>query len=187
MREQELKLEKVRKSCNTARKIAKVFKIIMIVATVMCLVAAGCLFAFRGQLNDEIKSVNEIKPGTVTIDDMDFQTGFFHYEKDINEIIANGTYAESFAEICLMGAIAVAVFAVIFALIEKIFVTIDEEESPFTEKVLKTVKKLFIGIAVIMGLEVGIGLGLFLGLFFWCLYCILDYGFALQKEIDETL
>lgn len=187
MREQELKLEKVRKSCNTAKKVAKAFKIIMIVATVMCFVAAVGMLVFNGQINEEIAKANLVNPDSVTIDDMDFQTGIFHYDMDPQEIRESGEYAQAFAIMCIAGGIAVGVFAVIFYLIQKIFVTIEEEESPFTEKVLITVKKLFIGIAVIMGLEVGIGLGLFLGLFFWCLYCILDYGFALQKEIDETL
>ncbi len=187
MREQELKLEKVRKSCNTAKKIAKAFKVLMIVAAVMCLVAAVCMFAFKGQINDGIAKDNSINTGSVTIDDMDFQTGIFHYDMDAEEIAKSGEYAQAFAVMCIGGGVATGVFAVIFFLIQKIFVTIEEEESPFTENVLKTVKKLFIGIAVIMGLEVGVGLGLFLGLFFWCLYCILDYGFALQKEVDETL
>lgn len=187
MREQELKLQKVRKSCSTAKKVAKVFKTLMIVAAVFCVVGAGILFAFKDKVNDAAKAANEARPGSVSIDKMDFNTGIFSYELDEEDIEARGAYAEASAAMCVFGGIMTAIFAVIFGLIQKIFVTIEEEDSPFTQKVLTTIKKLFIGIAVIMGLEVGIGLGLFLGLFFWCLYCIMDYGFALQKEIDETL
>ena len=41
MREQELKLEKVKKSCNTARKVAKGFMIFFIVCAVLCIAGAG--------------------------------------------------------------------------------------------------------------------------------------------------
>lgn len=188
MREQELKLENVKKSCNTAKKVAKVFKILLIVCAVMCLVSAIFMLVLKGQINDGIASTNATNPGKVSIDKMDFRVGsILSYEMDTEKIAAEGTYAQAFALMCGFGGIMSIFVAVVFTLIEKIFVTIEREESPFSPKVLSTVKKLFIAIAVIIGLESGLGAGLLMGLFFWCLYCIMDYGFALQKEIDETL
>lgn len=187
MREQELKLEQVKKSCNAAKKVAKVFKIIMIVFAVLCFISAIGLFAFKSQINESARLANEINPGTVSIDRMEIQSSVFHFGFDAEQMEADGDFAEAGVIACIMGTVLLSIFAVIFGLIQKIFVTIEEEDSPFTQKVLSTIKKLFIAIAIIIGLEVGIGIGLFLGLFFWCLYCIMDYGFALQKEIDETL
>lgn len=187
MREQEVKLERVKKSCSTAKKVAKVFKILAIVFAVMCFLSAGFLFAFKGQVNEAIAQENEINPNSITIDKLDIESGVFKFDMDENQIAESGEYAQAFALVCIMGGIVLTIVAVIFGFIQKIFVTIEVEDSPFSEKVLKTVKRLFIGIAVVMGLGIGIGIGLFLALFFWCLYCILDYGFELQKEIDETL
>lgn len=187
MREQELKLEKVKKSCDTAKKISKGFKVLFIVSSVLCLVGAGIMFGFRGQLNESIAQTQITNPGNFEMNLDDIRTGIISFAIDEEEVISKGTYAETYSIVCVIGAAACIAMAVIFGLIQKIFDLIDEEGSPFGENVLSKIKKIFIAIAVIVGLEVGLGIGLFLGLFFWCLYCIMDYGAALQKEVDETL
>lgn len=187
MREQELKLEKVRKSCQTAKKITGALKILMIVSAILCFVGAGVLFGLKDKVNEVLVSQEQNQPGSIEINDMDFESGLLAFDIDVDEMKAEGTYAENFAIMCIAGGVVLIAMAVIFMLIQKIFIIIEEEESPFSEKVLNKIKKLFIAIAVIMGLEVGLGIGLFLALFFWCLYNIMDYGYALQKEIDETL
>ncbi len=47
MREQEAKLANVKKSCEVARKVTKVFSILMIIATVLCLIGGITVFAAR--------------------------------------------------------------------------------------------------------------------------------------------
>lgn len=187
MREQEEKLAKVRKSCDTAKKITKGFKILFIVCSVLCLLSAVALYGLKSNINESIIQTEKTHPGSFELNIDEIETGILSLNLDEDEIIASGTYAESFALMCAFAAVVCAVMAVIFGLIQKIFVLIDEEGSPFGEKVLAKIKRIFIAIAVIVGLEVGLGIGLFLGLFFWCLYCIMDYGSALQKEVDETL
>lgn len=189
MREQELKLEKVKKSCNTAKKVVGIFKTIMIVASVICFVAAACVFAFRSEINTEIaKQVSERGEETVfSISDIDIHTGLFYYQSDMHELIEEGNYAEAIVTAVVCAGVAVLAFAIIFTLIQKIFKIMDNEETPFCDSVLRKIKKVFIALAVIIGLEIGIGFGAILGLVFWCIYSILDYGYALQKEVDELL
>lgn len=188
MREEELKLEKVKKSCKTTKKILGIFKTLFIVCAIICLAGAGICYGFKDQINTELSKQAETgNMEHLDINDQDFGTGVFHMEINKEEMIASGEYAQTFAIMCFFAAAMVAIMAVLIALIQKIFVIMEEEESPFSKAVLLRIKRIFIAVAVIMGLEVGIGIGLFLGLFFWCLYCILDYGYALQKEVDETL
>jgi len=187
MREQELKLAKVKKSCNTARKVAKAFMIFFIVCAVLCLASAGIMYGFKNEINNELKTAVENGDENIKIDIEDFETGVFSFEVDQQKMIDNGSYAETFAIYVILAAVVCVSMAIIFGLIQRIFILIDEDGSPFGEKVLKKIKTIFIAIAIICGLEIGLGLGLFLGLFFWCLYCIMDYGATLQKEIDETL
>lgn len=187
MREEALKLEKVKKSCSTTKKVLGIFKVLLIVVSVICLVGAGICFGMKKQINTAVGK--EVEAGNVSAENfnMDLTNGIFHYEINEDEMIASGDFATPIALTCVFAAVMVAVMAVLFALLQKIFVIMEEEESPFSPAVLQRIKRVFIAIAVIMGIEVGIGIGLFLGLFFWCLYCILDYGYALQKEVDETL
>ena len=54
MREQEAKLANVKKSCEVARKVTKVFSILMIIATVLCLIGGITVFAARNYINDNV-------------------------------------------------------------------------------------------------------------------------------------
>ena len=187
MREQELKLEQVKKSCNTARKVAKGFMIFFIVCAVICIAGAGIMYGFKNDINNEIKTAMERGDESIHIDIDDFESGVFSFKVDQDKMIENGTFAETMSLYVLAAAIVCVSVAVILGLVQKIFIVMDEEGSPFGENVLKRIKAIFIAISIIVGLEIGLGIGLLAGLLFWCLYCILDYGATLQKEIDETL
>ena len=80
-----------------------------------------------------------------------------------------------------------ALVAVLFWLIEGIFKQIKESDSPFTEAVLKKLRIVFICVPIIAFLTNGIWAGLIVALLCWAIYCIIDYGYALQIEVDETL
>lgn len=187
MREQELKLEKVKKSCNTAKKVVGVFKVILIVTSVICFVAGAGIFAFRDKINTEISAGIEAGNGTFDMDDVDVNVGLLSYEFDSKEAIANGEYAEAMLSAIAAGFVVSLMFAVVFILIQKIFKIMDDEETPFSESVLKKMKRVFIALTIIIALEIGLGFGAVLGMVFWCIYNILDYGYALQKEVDEML
>lgn len=79
------------------------------------------------------------------------------------------------------------VVAVIFWLVEGIFKQIKESDSPFTDAILKKLRIVFIVISILALLTNGIWAGAITALLCWAIYCIIDYGYALQLEVDETL
>lgn len=87
----------------------------------------------------------------------------------------------------LCGALFACAVAFVFYLIEGIFKEIKDSESPFTEAILKKLRIAFILISVLALLGNGLWAGAITGLICWAVYCIIDYGYALQSEVDETL
>ncbi|MBO4214562.1 MAG: hypothetical protein J5876_06245 [Lachnospiraceae bacterium] len=79
------------------------------------------------------------------------------------------------------------VVAVIFWLVEGIFKQIKESDSPFTDAILKKLRIVFIVISILALLTNGLWAGAITALLCWAIYCIIDYGYALQLEVDETL
>ena len=69
----------------------------------------------------------------------------------------------------------------------RVFKIIEEEETPFSDKVLKNLLVSLLIIDVIVAMSAGIGFGALAGLITWALYTIMDYGRTLQIQSDETL
>ena len=87
----------------------------------------------------------------------------------------------------MIAACTCVMVAVILIFIKKIFTIIIEENSPFSERSLKTIKIGFIVITVITILGGSLGVTVITGFILFCIYSIFEYGAALQTEIDETL
>ena len=51
MNEQKMKLDKVKKSCRTTRKVVNVFKVLFIVCAVVCFLGAALCGGFRKQID----------------------------------------------------------------------------------------------------------------------------------------
>ncbi|MCR5373846.1 MAG: hypothetical protein K6E39_00565 [Lachnospiraceae bacterium] len=100
----------------------------------------------------------------------------------LNAYVRWGTFAG-----LIFAAGMCCVVAVIFWLVEGIFKKIKESDSPFTEEILKKLRIVFIVISILALLTNGIWSGAIVGLLCWAVYCIIDYGYALQSEVDETL
>lgn len=182
MREQEMKLEKVKKSCQTAKSVTKVMQIILVVGCILCLVGAAIVFAMRDSVNAAI-AANEASVSFKNIT----ANGIIGLDVDVADFIAEGMYAEVCMIYCIVGAVYTFFCSIIFRMISKVFVIIEQSETPFSDEVVKKLKKAFIVIVVVTGLFVGVGTALLTALFLWCIYCILDYGITLQAEVDETL
>ncbi len=88
---------------------------------------------------------------------------------------------------CFGGFLICLIATAIFIMIQKTFVLIKDSETPFDPAVLKRLKLVFVIIAIAALLFSGVGTAVMSGIVFWCVYCILDYGFILQQEVDETL
>ena len=198
MREQEQKLANVKKSCDVVRKVCKVFSIILIVATVLVLISAILMMTFRNDINSnlvfdqvtkEINIVGDTTGGFVTMEEinMDIRTGIFSFNYDGSKLLSEGKIAELFALECVAVTIICAIMAGIFLTIQKTFELIKNSDTPFDEKVLKRLKVVFIAMTIVFLALSGIGTALISGVIFWSIYCILDYGYILQKESDETL
>jgi len=87
----------------------------------------------------------------------------------------------------IFAAIFAGIAAVIWWLIERIFKEIKESDSPFTESILKKLRMVFIIISILPLFTNGIGAAIITALICWAIYSIIDYGYALQSEVDETL
>ena len=88
---------------------------------------------------------------------------------------------------CLAAGLACVLVAVIVTFIKKIFVVVREENSPFSKKAMKQIKTGFIVMTIAALLTMSLGVAIVTGFILFCIYAILEYGAALQNEIDETL
>lgn len=192
MREEELKLEKIKKSCNITAKVAFALEIILIVATVLCVVGGSICFAFSSQIDQGFAVAmsqadkEEMVGSFASVDETSFG-GLLQFTFNTDNLIENGEYGKVSGTYCFVGAAICAMVAVAFDMLRRIFKTIKTSETPFEEEVLKKLKVMFIVITVEILLMSGVGEALILGLICWSVYNIMDYGFTLQKEIDETL
>lgn len=197
MREYEVKLANVKKSCNTARKIANVLGVLMAVIAVVALVGGVLIFAYRDDINKNAV-IENVNGKTVAHICGDNGTELFELDNlglqialgsvSFTGVFANkGMVAEGICVGCFIIAAVLAVISGIFILIMNVFKVVENSDSPFSEEVMKKLKTAFIIITVFTVFSVGIGPAALAGVVFWSVYCILDFGYVLQKESDETL
>lgn len=200
MREQEIKLANVKKSCSTTGKVAKVLGILMAVIAVVMLVGGIVMIACKSNINSSIKT-EEVSGKVVAhvfsengtelfsleqVEDMG-KHGILGMFNVVGILMYKGMAAEALAAVFFSTAVAIAILAGIFIIIMKVFKLIENSDSPFNGDVMKKLKTAFIIITVYTLFAVGLGAAALAGVVFWSLYCILDYGYVLQKESDETL
>ena len=188
MREEELKLEKVKKSCNITAKVSQVLEVIMIVGAILCVVGAACCFGFRNEINSTITSSVDMSENFMTsFENASDIGGLITFSFNPESMMSAGEYGQVAAIYCIFGGVICAMVAAVFDVIRRIFKIIKTSETPFTEAVLKKIRVLFIIISVEILLMVGLGDAAIVALICWSIYNILDYGFTLQKQVDETL
>lgn len=186
MNEQMIKLDKVKKTCNIAKKIVSVFQIICIVATVLLLIASAFVFMAKDQINQSIADYNATSDSDMNISVSNY-SNIVTFSINEDAVKSSGEYAQAISAMTLYGAVITGLFAIALTFVRSIFATISASDTPFDHTVLSKLKKAFVAIAIIITLETGLAIGLSLAGFFLCIYYIMDYGFTLQKEIDETL
>ena len=192
MREEAMKLEKVKKSCNITAKVSGILEVILIVCAILCAISAVSCFAFKNQINEGIITVSanssqeDFVKSLQSLDDAKLG-GFLSFTFHTEKMIENGEYGQVIGIFCVVGAFTCAMVAIVFGLLSRVFKTIKASDTPFDEAVLKKIKKMFIVISVDILLLSGLGEAALAGLICWSIYNILDYGFTLQKQYDETL
>ena len=193
MRVEELKLEKVKKSSKTAEKVSFTLEIILIVATVLCMAASIFSYVNRADIDKEMQARIENKGEEVTeafdkIKNLDYEVGgVVVLSFDPSDNIENGEYGEYAAKGCALAALVCIMVSIIFAFVRRIFKTINAAETPFEESVIKKIKGLFITVCIVLLIAVGIFAAGAAALLCWGIYTILDYGYVIQKQVDETL
>ena len=100
MREEELKLEKIKKSCNITAKVAFALEIILIVATVLCVVGGSICFAFSSQIDQGVAVAmsqadkEEMVGSFASVDETSFG-GLLQFTFNTDNLIENAVFVDS--------------------------------------------------------------------------------------------
>ena len=203
MNEENIKLARIQKSSKVAHTVSKIFFVLCMVATVICLITGLVLILGRKNFDPKLieglassqKSAT-LNVGSIqfaTIEDGDFKVAesmkwtsdvpaleqFFRDNDDSPSLII-GFYL-------LAMTLLVGLLTFCFHMISSIFALILKEGNPFTDKVIKKVLITMIIVSVILLSTQGAGLGILSGLITWVVYTIMDYGRTLKIQSDETL
>lgn len=188
MREETLKLDKVKKSCKITATVSLVLEIILIVCAVCCILGGVVCAALRNEINQampEVMTQQELDEFQVSLSALGTASieGILHTD----ELMNNGDYGMICTVLCFYAAIICGIATVLFDTIRRIFKTIRISDTPFTQKVLKGIKVMGIVISIELLIMSGVGVAVLGALIFWSIYNIMDYGFTIQQQIDETL
>ena len=185
MIEQNKKLEIIKKRCVTSKKVISILQIIAIVGIVGALIGAICCFTMKDTINNGI--AESVAQGKTKIEDVKISSGLLDIMINYEGFYKEGNYATPAAINCVIAIVITSVVCYLLGLFKKIFENLINEDNPFSDKILNSLKICFIVIAVIMTIFVGIGPGVIAGLLGWCIYSIFEYSKVLQTEVDETL
>ncbi len=194
--EENIKLEKIKKSCGVGRKVTTVFSIIAIVGCVMALIAGITILKMGKEFDAKYEQMSNA--GYVSVGDTIGGVRLLHFSMEdpsnlesdvpaIREAIKDHPYAISASITAFTAAAVTGIIAVMFTLIGSIFNLIRTEENPFTDKVIKRVLVVMIVLSAIIFFTSGMASGILCGILTWVIVTILDYGKTLQTQADETL
>ncbi len=185
MNEQNNKLEVIRNRCRISALVARILRIILEIGMIGSLVGAIACFFQRARIDQFVPA--EIAAGTLREETLKLGGPILKVVIDYNKAFQEGNYAGPIIISCLTAAAICAVWVILLTLFRKIFIDLATHETPFSDTVMRRLKMSFIIMAVLLVLFIGLGVGVIGGLLLWCIYSVLDYGKALQTEVDETL
>lgn len=176
-------LDNVRKSCKTASTVVKVVSIFVRIGMILAFLGAGILFALHDKLDEAIAA----DPSFSANISVSIAASNISLDSALQEFIDNGQYAIAYGTVCIVAGLALVFMLIVLRMIRRIFTSILNSESPFSNEVIVNLKKSFILLTIFLCIACGLGIAVFIGVFFWCIYTIFQYGAQLQKEADETL
>ena len=185
MNEQSKRLEAIRNRCKTSSKVIIVIQTITLIAIVASLIGAIVCFAQRDMVDMHL--ARAVAEGTVQVDNLKISGGLFHLFIDYSQAFKVGNYAIPMFFNCIISAIICSIITVVLFMVKKIFDNLVKDENPFSDGILKKLKTIFVIIAVMILFAVGVGPCVIMSLLMWCIYTVLEYGKALQTEVDELL
>ena len=211
MNEENIKLQRVQRSCKVAQKVSFILFMITMVSCVICLITGIVMIAnhenFDAQINqasNEGKIVQypdggiKLNLGPVNVADID-KNDIEKTQNFTNNLHSDIPALQEFFEenqnslslmygFYLLGmTLMIAILTVALYLFYTIFSMILKEGNPFADKVMKRILVSMIIISVVLALTAGIGFGALCGFLTWVIYTILDYGRSLKTLSDETL
>ena len=196
MNEENVKLEKIKKSCRFGKKIATILCIVAIVGCVCAMVGGIALLANSERFEPEfVKYVEEGKIDTsngigkvsgisiqgINVDD---------WKSDIpalQKALTERPYTTVYGIYCIIVSLSIAVCSLMVKLLSSVFELIEKEDTPFTDAVIKRVTIVMIVISGFLLLTAGAAFGILGGLVTWVVRTVMDYGKTLQIQSDETL
>ena len=192
MNEENMKIAKIKKSCHIGKTVSNIMCVFAIVGCVCCAVAGIGVYAKKAETEPQlIQLTEEEKFDTDRINAFYIDLGNpEEWHSDIpavQDIIDNYPNTFSVVTYLLIMSGALALTAVMTKLISKTFETIETEDTPFTDKVIKKVMIVMIFGSAVLLMTTGMAQGILGGLVTWAVYNILDYGKTLQVQSDETL
>lgn len=185
--------EKLIKVATTFDKVLQVFKILSIIGIVLFVLAA-ITFAILGVTGAATK-IYELNPelfGKMKISDNKDAFMFLNDEKTVylREIYEIGKLDMLLYGVAV-GSLSVATETVVYLLImiylQKVFRTIETNETPFNTNLLKPFKILFIVLTILAIFRYNLFAGILTGGLLACIYFIYAYGCNMQEDEDQTL
>jgi len=196
MNEENVKLEKIKKSCRFGKKVATILCIIAIVGCVCSMVAGIALLVNSERFEPEfVKYVDEGKIDTSNgigkVSGISIQgINVNDWKSDIpalQKALTERPYTTVYGIYCIIVSLSVAVCSVMIKLLSSVFELIEKEDTPFTDAVIKRVTVVMIVISGFLLLTAGAAFGILGGLVTWVVHTVMDYGKTLQIQSDETL
>ena len=204
MNQENIKLNRIKKSSHVAGIVTRIVFILCVVASMILIVTSIVMIADRTNMNEQIKAgiegANDVdvtkKVGPVNVHLLRFSKDSFDitkYQKIESSIPAlekalNDTpYSLSLGFTLLTAGLNVVLLAIAMFQLYSVFDIIGKEDSPFTPRVLKKLLFALIVIDIVIAFTAGLGTAAVAGLVTWALYTIMDYGRLLQTQSDETL
>ena len=194
--EESVKIARIKKSCKVGKTVSKILFIICVVASIGALVAGIYIFSIGKEFDGYVEQA--ISDGYITEGNGMGTSSMIHIDTfDVNNLhsdipswqaaIDDHPYAVSYGATFLILAFATAVAAVLMKLLNGIFAMIINEDTPFTDKVIKRIVIVMIAVSITLFFTTGMAYGVLGGIITWVVYSILDYGKTLQIQSDETL
>ena len=177
------KLNKIKKSSNTALILTRITKIFCIAMAIVCVITGGVMLAFHDWLNEELAKAE--LSGDFSREEL-MQTMHNNFGISFDWLIERNSVGEALGIYIIVAGIEIIILAVIMHFVGKIFTELRDEDSPFRKTVSRNMRIPFVLITLVI-LRNSLLIGAVTGLALYCVYEVFEYGAELQRLSDETL
>jgi len=184
MSEQKMRLRMIKDHCQTAAKVLTVLMVFTVIGIVICLGATAFCLVKPTEINEVLEQ--EVEAGNLTIYNINDKNGINLFV-DYSPAIEAGNYVVPVVGNLIFGAVMCVAALVILSMLKGTMVELFNVENPFAPHIMSRLKTAFIVVTVVAFVMEGVAVALVSGALLWCIYAVLEYGQALQNEVDETL